>query len=181
MHLINHDPVEEEIVWMRNSLVEVISEVTDLPIIYWNVTSFNRILLTYGRVIDKISFQYNILGHINILIGTRQSQFIKKSEIISIQELDPLHFLVLEANEYKLKAFNLMLEEEDDETQSSSDGTPKAVSVAIGEADKTKLSSDGTPKVVSVKRDETRMCNKNVVNEELVELKQSIQLPPNGY
>jgi hypothetical protein len=80
-----------------------------------------------------------------------------------------------------LKAFNLMLEEEDDETQSSSDGPQKAVSVARGEADKTKLSSDGTPKVVSVKRDETRMCNKNAVNEELNELKQSIQLPPNGY
>jgi hypothetical protein len=32
-----------------------------------------------------------------------------------------------------------------------------------------------------VKRDETRMCNKNAVNEELNELKQSIQLPPNGY
>jgi hypothetical protein len=74
-----------------------------------------------------------------------------------------------------------MLEEEDDETQSSSDGTPKAVSVARGEADKTKSSSDGTPKVVIVKRDETRMCNKNAVNEELIELKQSIQLPPNGY
>lgn len=38
-----------------------------------------------------------------------------------------------------------MLEEEDDETQSSSDDPQKAVSVARAEADKTKLSSDGTP------------------------------------
>ncbi|KAJ6860784.1 hypothetical protein NC651_036999 [Populus alba x Populus x berolinensis] len=133
MHLINHDPVEEEIVWMRNSLVEVISE----------------------------GVNYQEIKHALIDNGVQFTGF--------------------EANEYKLKAFNLMLEEEDDETQSSSDGTPKAVSVARGEADKIKSSSDGTPKVVSVKRDETRMCNKNVVNEELVELKKLNQLPPNGY
>jgi len=43
-----------------------------------NVTSINRVLSSYGRVIgfDKISFRYNSLGHINILIGTRQSQAV---------------------------------------------------------------------------------------------------------
>nr|TKS12407.1 hypothetical protein D5086_0000063360 [Populus alba] len=160
MHLINHDPVEEKIVWMRNSLVEVISKGV-------NYQEIKHALIDNGVQFTGFGVRNRKLG------GTGYH--------VAIQELDPLHFLVLEANEYKLKAFNLMLEEEDDETQSSSDGTPKAVSVARREADKTKSSSDGTPKVVSVKRDETRMCNKNVVNEELVELKQSIQLPPNGY
>jgi len=61
-------------------------EVTDLPITYCNVTSINKNLLTYGRVIEKISFQYSILGHINILIGTRQSRFME-SEIVSWEEL----------------------------------------------------------------------------------------------
>jgi len=43
-----------------------------------NVTSINKVLSSYGRVIgfDKISFRYNSLGHINILIGTRQSQAV---------------------------------------------------------------------------------------------------------
>jgi hypothetical protein len=42
------------------------------------VTSINKVLSSYGRVIgfDKISFRYNSLGHINILIGTRQSQAV---------------------------------------------------------------------------------------------------------
>ncbi|KAJ6935207.1 hypothetical protein NC652_010266 [Populus alba x Populus x berolinensis] len=40
----------------------------------------------------------------------------------SIEEHDPLHFPVFDAIEYNMKAFNLMLEEEDDATESSSDG-----------------------------------------------------------
>ena len=37
-------------------------------------------------------------------------------------EHDPLHFPVFDAIEYNMKAFNLTLEEEDDATESSSDG-----------------------------------------------------------
>lgn len=108
-------------------------EVTDLPIVYWNVNSNNKILSAYGRIsFDKISFWYSSLVRINILAGTIQSRFIKESVNfklrgtdyhVIIQEHDPLHFPVFDAIEYNMKAFNLMLEEEDVATdQSSRDG-----------------------------------------------------------
>jgi len=55
---------------------------------------------TYGGIIGFDSFRYSILGHINLLIGTRQGRFLKESIIlrlngidynIHIRKLDPLY------------------------------------------------------------------------------------------
>jgi hypothetical protein len=74
-----------------------------LPVIGWNATSLAKLLSAYGGIIGFDSFRYSILGHINLLIGTRQGRFLKESIIlrlngtdyhIHIHKLDPLRFLV---------------------------------------------------------------------------------------
>ena len=203
-HFISHDPAEEEVAWMTNSLVGVINEgvnyqdirkgshsnevqltgfcsmgasqalisfntydstmeafeldippwhgyfdelrpcidtygpidrfawieATDLPITGRNVTSINKIISAYGRAIgfDKINLGYSNLGHINLLIGKRLHRFIKENTTlwlngkdykIKLQELDPLHYLVSEAIEYSMAAFDLMKQEDECETETS--------------------------------------------------------------
>ncbi|KAJ7015580.1 hypothetical protein NC653_004776 [Populus alba x Populus x berolinensis] len=126
-HFITHDPAEEEVAWMKNTLLGVINEATDLPITVWNVSSNNKIISAYGRAIgfDKINLWYSNLGHIDLLIGTRLNRFIKehttlwlngKDYKIKLQELDPLHYLVSEAIEYSTAAFDLMKQEDESET-----------------------------------------------------------------
>ncbi|KAL3564594.1 hypothetical protein D5086_032707 [Populus alba] len=95
-HFITHDPAEEEVAWMKNSLVGVINEATDLPITVWNVSSNNKIISAYGRAID-----YKL----------------------KLQELDPLHYLVSEAIEYSMAAFDLMKQEDESETETSTADT----------------------------------------------------------
>uniref|UniRef100_B9IP35 Uncharacterized protein n=2 Tax=Populus TaxID=3689 RepID=B9IP35_POPTR len=120
-HFRTHDPEEEEVAWMKNSLVGVINEATDLPITVWNVTSNNKIISAYGRAIgfDKINLGYSNLGHIDLLIGTRLHRFIKEHTTLWIVELDPLHYLVSEAIEYSMAAFDLMKQEDESETETN--------------------------------------------------------------
>ncbi|KAJ6854467.1 hypothetical protein NC651_039399 [Populus alba x Populus x berolinensis] len=129
-HFITHDPAEEEVAWMKNSLVGVINEATDLPITVWNVSSNNKIISAHGRAIgfDKINLGYSNLCHIDLLIGTRLNRFIKehttlwlngKDYKIKLQELDPLHYLVSEAIEYSMAAFDLMKQEDESETETT--------------------------------------------------------------
>ena len=81
---------------------------------------------------DKINLGYSNLGHINLLFGTRLHRFIKeqttlwlntKDYKIKLQELDPLHYLVSEAIEYSMAAFELMKQEDESETETSTADT----------------------------------------------------------
>ncbi|KAJ7015583.1 hypothetical protein NC653_004778 [Populus alba x Populus x berolinensis] len=95
-HFISHDPTEEEVAWMTNSLVGVINEGVNYQDINRNVTSINKIISAYGRAID-----YKI----------------------KLQELDPLHYLVSEAIEDNMTAFDLMKQEDESETETSTADT----------------------------------------------------------
>ncbi|KAL3564598.1 hypothetical protein D5086_032644 [Populus alba] len=159
-HFISHDPTEEEVAWMTNSLVGVINEgvnyqdikkdshsngvqltgfcsmgasqalisfntydstmeAFELDIPPWhgyfdelrpcidtygrNVTSINKIISAYGRaiVLTKSIWDYKI----------------------KLQELDPLHYLVSEAIEDNMTAFDLMKQEDESETETSTADT----------------------------------------------------------
>jgi hypothetical protein len=85
-----------------------------------HAASLAKLLSAYGGIIGFDSFRYSILGHINLLIGTRQGRFLKESIIlrlngidyhIHIGKLDPLYirwliplksFFVFDKNENSL-------------------------------------------------------------------------------
>ncbi|KAL3592801.1 hypothetical protein D5086_011441 [Populus alba] len=146
--IISDDPIDR-FAWV---------EITDLPIICWNASAITKVLSSYGRVIgfDKISYRYSSLGYTNILIGTRRNRFITESVTIQIRgsdykiqvtELDPLNFPVFEAIEDNIRTFSPMLDEEDDETESTSDSYEN-----IDAAD-TDSNKDGVPQAVGLERD----------------------------